>query len=209
MKKVYIVFFMCFQLAASGQFFEKDSLVSKLNVGIYPNMYYTNTIVEENSDEFVNLFSLQLRPYIAYNVCNNLFLGCSSSYEIFVSDFYEKKSFVELGCFIRYVLPYSINKDLIDRFRLYFELGYYKTNYCMFSETINTFTYKSIEIYENFTLSSKLDQAKIVFPIGFTVAITDRFYIDINWQYSKFINGGVETGFMGGVGYTIGKKKSL
>lgn len=206
MKKYILIPLLCLYTFSYGQTFKKDSLISKFDIGIYPNIYYVNQLTEINSDEFVNLFSCELRPYFAYNVYNNIFLGCNISYEFIASDFYEKENFRDLGVFVRYIIPYTGNKKLSKKIHLYFECGYYKTNYIMVGETINIFKYKSIDIYEDFRTSNDLAYSKISIPIGLTFNVTNKLYIDLNWQYVKYVDGGTKRGFMCGLGYNIGKK---
>lgn len=188
---------------AKCQIVIKDSTQSKYNMGIYPNIYYYDHILDDQSDEFARIFSCELSPYFSYNLYHNLFVGFNGSYEFFISNFYDKQNIKEIGLFSRYILPYTINKSLFRKMHLYCEVGYYRTNYKAVSYIANTIEYKGIEIEEDFVISKKMNYSKLSIPIGITFHVAEHIFIDLNWRKTIYIDGASRNGFMGGVGFNF------
>jgi len=207
MRSILYIFFTAITLSVSGQsLFKSDTVYNEIFLGFYPNLYFSEILVDENTDEMARLFSLEIKPYFAYNLYKNLYIGCNFSYEIFESNFYEKDNFKELGVFMRYIIPYTIDKKFLRRFHVYTEFSYGKTNYRIVSDAVNIFEYKTIKIEEDFIISKSLNQSKFSFPVGFNFHLSGKFFIDLNWQYVHFVNGTGINGFMAGVGYNMGTK---
>jgi hypothetical protein len=208
MRSILYVLFTAITLSLSGQsLFKRDTAYNDIFLGFYPNIYFSEILVDENTDEKARLFSLELKPYIAYNLYKNIYLGCNFSYEFFASNFYEKENFIEAGVFMRYIIPYTLDKRFLKRFHFYTEFGYSKTNYRIVSDILRTVEYKTVKIEEDFIISKSLNQSKFSLPIGFTFHASSKFFIDLNWQYIHFINGTNINGFMCGIGYNMGTKQ--
>ncbi len=211
---IILIYILCISLygqcrtITKGRTIIKDTVYNKLAVGMYPNLLYYDGIIDDNTWEKVNFFSLTLQPYTAYNLYKNLYIGCAFSYEFFSSNFYDKKNFIEVGMFLRYVVPYTINKKFLRRIHIYSAIEYYKTNYRIVPEIVNTIYYKGrIMVEEDYIISNKLDQSKISIPVGLLFTINKYFYIDLNWQNVKYLNGTNIDGFMCGIGINIRQKK--
>ena len=196
-----IFLFAC--CATYGQLILKDSTESKLILGIHPNLLYSSDLVDEQSNKFAKLFSFSPRTYFAYNLYRNFYVGGNFSYEIFLSNFYKKRSFAEIGCFARYTLPYTINRKVLKLMHLHFEVGYNQTNYKHVPYIANTFEYKNIIIEEDFIISKELKHSKVSIPIGITLQVVNHIFIDLDWQKNFYINGSSKSGFMCGVGFNF------
>ncbi len=208
MKRILLVLFLSLSLGLSAQsFIQHDDVYHKFKVGLHPNIFFTEYLIEELPKENLRILSLELKPYFAYNFYKNLYLGISFSYEFFFSNFYNKESFFELGTLLRYEIPYTINKRFFKRLRLYAEVGYYRTNYKYVENIVRTFTYRSLTVDEDFIIDKQLSQSKWAFPIGLTLYVTSNLYVDFNWQYVLFPKEANLNGFMFGLGYNIGLKK--
>jgi opacity protein-like surface antigen len=208
MKSILFFVFISLTISLSGQKpIKHDTTYNKFMLGIYPSFSYSEQLIDDNSEEKANIFILDIRPYFAYNLYKNLYLGCNFSYEFFASNFYEKENFIEAGVFMRYIIPYTLDKRFLKRFHFYTEFGYSKTNYRIVSDILRTVEYKTVKIEEDFIISKSLNQSKFSLPIGFTFHASSKFFIDLNWQYIHFINGTNINGFMCGIGYNMGTKQ--
>jgi hypothetical protein len=147
--------------------------------------------------------------YGAYNLHKNLYVGADFGYEIFYSDFYKKRSFVEIDILARYWIPFTINHRFFKKLRMYVQASYGWSNFIKLSETTRVVEYKSLKIEEDFIIHQGLDFNKYSFPIGFTFRLSRFMYAEMNWQYLKFVNGRGRTGFMGGIGFNIGQKNHI
>lgn len=197
---------LCIPSCIYSQIFIKDTTSLKYSTGFYNNLLYHNEIIDKQTNEKAKLFSLEVKPYFTYHFNNNIGIGFSFSYEFFSSNYYKKKSLIECGLIARYVMPVTINKSLLKKIHFYVEIGYYKTNYLMCSETVDTFIYKTITINENFIISNKLNKTMVCLPIGMQISIWNGIYFDLRWQYNIYIEGTNINGFTFGVGYRINRK---
>lgn len=197
---------LCIPSFIYSQIFKKDTISLKYTTGFYNNLLYHNKIIDEQANEKTKLFSLEIKPYFTYHFNNNIGVGILLSYEFFSSNYYNKKSLIECGLIARYVVPVTINKPLFKKIHFYTEIGCYKTNYLMYSETVDTFIYKTITISENFIISNKLDKMMVCLPIGIQISIWNGIYFDLRWQYNIYIEGTNLNGFTFGVGYRINRK---
>lgn len=206
MKNTINILFLLFCTSVFGQIFSKDSLQNRISMGIFPSLSYYDKLDKEDK-KYIRAMSVELRPYVSYNVYKNIFLGSAMSYQFFYSNFYEKENFVEVGIFSRYVIPYTVTKKgFWKRIHLYVEVGYFKTNYRMVSQIVNTVEYKNEKIIdENYIISDKLNQDKFSIPIGLNIRIGKNFYIDFNYQQMYYLKGKNMQSFMCGLGYNIPK----
>lgn len=187
--------------AISAQTIKKERIDEKFMLGLYPNMFFYKEAVSDGSEDYARLFSLELQPFIAYNIYNNLFIGAQGSYNYFASNSFNINNIAEIGLSLRYVLPLKIDKALLRSLKFYIEAACYKTNYVQYNEIVNTYDYKGLSIEEDFVIGNKLDQTKLAFPLGIQIKVFKNLHLDVNWQYNKYLVGGHYSSFAGGVSY--------
>lgn len=175
-------------------------------MGILPNISYREYILTENDDrERTIVLSFMPTVYAAYNLHKNVYVGTNFGYEILYSNYYRRRSFVEVGVLARYWVPYTINHRFFRKLRMYIQASYEWTSFKKMPETMNTFNYKTLEIYEDFIVRKGLSFNKYAFPVGLTFRLKRYMYAEMNWQYLKFVNGKGMTGFMAGIGFNVGQ----
>ncbi len=207
MRNILVVTCVILSFNLNGQIIKLDSTHNKLALGLYPNLLFSDIVIDDNPNNRAILFSLETRPYIAYNLYSNIFVGLEFSYEFFYSNYYDKDNFKEFGLSLRYIVPFHIDKKILNRLRLYTGISYCMTNYRMVDDVVNIFEYDSIFIEEDFIISNKIDQQKFYIPIGLKITFWKNVFIDLNWQYVKFNNGTSESGFMCGIGINLFKQE--
>lgn len=186
MKSIIIIFLFSFSIISNSQTIKKDTAFSKGQIGLYPGFYYANMQASDVEKEYANLFLFEFDPYLSYNLYQNIFIGSIFSMDFVWSDFYSRKSFIELGAFIKYILPFSIDKNGLRRIRPYIAFEYYKTNYRMVAEVVNTVEYKQASVEEDFIISEYLDQDKYSVPVGIIIDLNNNFfYMPILGMYNK------------------------
>jgi hypothetical protein len=191
-----------------GQILVGDTIYNKVILGVLPNGAYSESILENDGKDRAIIFSITPIVYASYNLHKNLYIGADFGYEIFSSNYYQKRSFVEVDVLARYWIPFTINHRFFKRFRLYVQASYGWSNYIIKSETIRIYTYKTLEIHEDFIIHKDLDFNKYAFPVGLTFKIKRYMYAEMNWQYVKFVNGKGRNGFTAGIGFNIGQKNN-
>ncbi len=202
-RQFLIIILLVFKLSLWGVEIKKDTL-NNFVVGFYPIVFNYSTVVTTTDNHSTGVFEGGIRPYFAYNVYRNIFVGCNFTYDFVSSDFYKRDAIMEVGIFSRYIFPYAINKGFWDRLHPYIELGYSLTNYRMVngSEKFNYIEKDGVEVYETFILSDKLNQSKISIPVGINFRLYKFVYLDINFQYVNYINGRSDVEPYIGFGFT-------
>lgn len=204
MKHIILSVFLIAGITKSfGDFIKKDSINRKFILGSYQNLVYQEASLENDSKKFGRIFSCSIRPYVAYNVSHNLFVGTQFSYEFFKSNYYQKETFIDVGLFARYIIPYTIQKKVLNRVHFYIEAGYYRTNYKVVDYVVNTFEYKNLRINETFYAGKSLNYSLLTVPVGVNLRGRNHFYFDFNFQNWFFVKGKYMWGFMSGIGFTF------
>jgi hypothetical protein len=188
-----------------GQIIKKDTSETKYIIGLYPHLFYMDMLIDDQHGDYARMLSCELEPYAGLNLYRNLYGGINFSYEFFFSNFYKKENFIKAGVFSRYILPFTLDKGLLKRIHLYFEIGYYKTNYKVVSYIANTFEYEGIKIEEDFFTSKGMNHSMVSIPIGITFHVSKGIYFDFNWRKNMYTNGTNENGFSLGLGTSLYK----
>ncbi len=209
MKRICCLFFLgalSIQLI-DAQFFEKDTVCDKIRAGLYNNIAYYDEYLDGGDGEKIYLLGLEFKPYVAYNLYKNFYLGTIFSYEFLASNFYSRKNIMELGVTLRYLPPYHISEiRILKKLRLLFEIGYHKTNFLLLPTTQKVFEYKGKIINENFKIDNSLKNSKITLSVGVLYQICKCMYIDFDYMHVSYTGGTVENGIMGGIGFIFKQK---
>ncbi|MBN1184253.1 MAG: hypothetical protein JXB49_18330 [Bacteroidales bacterium] len=200
-KTCLIILFFCTATSLFAETFKKNILNEKFSVGFYPTVFYFNSVINAEKDNYAKISSLEISPFIAYNIYQNLFLGTKGTFEYYKSNFYYKEPYKELGLFAQYILPFKIDKGICKILKFYIEAGYYKTNFIYYDHTVKVFEFDNITIEEDFLAHNKLLHDKIIMPIGMQVKVYENLHIDFNWQFHKYIKGAYSNKIMIGVLY--------
>jgi len=204
MKNIVLSLFLFVGITKSfGEFIKKDTVNRKFILGGYKNFAYSEESLKNDSKKYGRIFSCTIRPYFAYNVSHNFFIGTQFSYEFFKSNYYKKENFIDVGFFTRYIIPYTIQMKVLNRIHFYVEAGYYRTNYKVVNDVVNTFEYKNLRINETFYVGKDLKYSLFTLPVGINLRGRNHFYFDFNFQNWFFVNGKYMWGFMSGIGFTF------
>ncbi len=203
MKKSFLILvLLVINVSLFGVDFNKDT-TNKFIAGFYPTVCYYTSVVRSTDNQAVGIFEGGIRPYFAYNVCKNIFVGCNLNYDFVSSSFYERGDLMEVGVFTRYIVPFAVDKRFWNRLHPYIEGGYSLTNYRLVYGTVNNYVSDDgVEVYEKFMISDKLNQSKFSIPIGVNFRLFKGFYLDYNFQYVKYINGSSRLEYLAGIGYS-------
>lgn len=207
MKKIFLLLFcLSMVFVSDAQWIKKDFFNDdKFKVSFTPSAHFSDIRSKDGKDKAI-YYILDLRSYFFYNLHKNIDVGTTLSYDFSGGNFYSKKNFIEVGVSTRYVSPFFMDSKFLNQFRFYTGLEYYKTNYRYVSDIQKTIKYKELlSVNEDFIVSNKIDQTKIAVPLGFMFRLSNRFSIDFNYQYMKYIKGRDMTRYMLGIAYSIKK----
>lgn len=199
---ITITLFVLVQTSLFSQFLKKDDVYLKYSIDTYIGFYFSEEVLDLQTKEKVYLHGGMLKPNISYYFYKNLGVGLLYSYQYnYISFYSDSKDFIEFGGFLKYVLPYTIPKPFLNRFHVYIEPGFYKTNYLVMDNDIDTITYKNYTLKINYKTSDTCKYSKISVPIGLQYKINKNIYLKLNYTYSHFIKGKTNNWFAIGFGY--------
>ncbi len=186
---IVILVCICTITSSYGQFFQKENVNVLYSGGFHNGFSYANFLIDDVQMERGNLFAAEFEPYLGYYPINNLGIGISYSYEFMLSNIYEKDPFIEFGVFVRYYIPYVINKSFLRRIHLFSEFTFSRANYKTVPFINKTVSYKTWFLDENFIMSDRMDQKLFTIPIGVQLNVWKGLNIEISAQYMNFLNG--------------------
>ncbi len=151
----------------------------------YPNRFVVGSQLRWSHVNFVdgndnkNLFTYRFEPELSLYSKINLGIGLHGVFEHGVSDYGAKiPKLYGLGAFLRYYYPLKLKRFGKDRFKLYCELGYLRTNYYMNNTK---------EIVPN--SSDKLSGNILSIPVGASIRIWRGLYGKFEIRPDFYLNG--------------------
>ncbi len=128
------------------------------------------------NQKFHELFA-EAEPYVSYFPFRDLGFGVMADYLYVNSTINNFKNCYSAGTFVRYYLPFQINKETLGRQKFYFEYNINYTNY----EFENRINFPRVD--------DKLSNIRVNYVVGVNVFLINEFYVDIACQYMKFVDG--------------------
>lgn len=176
MKKILIVFILLlFSSTIYGQLIVPKIDNPKFVVGLHSagSIWFGKDSAKNHFHDIL----LETEPYFCYFPIKNLGFGVMFDYMYVNSTINDFKNFYSFGLLSRYYIPFQINKEMMDKHKIYFEYNINLTNY----EFETRYGYPKI--------FDKLQKIRHNFAMGLNLNLINGLYLDVGFQYLKFISG--------------------
>ncbi|MCD4791595.1 MAG: hypothetical protein K8R54_00050 [Bacteroidales bacterium] len=193
-----ILFILFFHISAVSQMITKKDESHKFEAGFHTNFSMVDYKDPDTFDKSYLIF-WGTEPFIGFYPVKNLGFGIIASYSFVKSSFISLPPLYSAGVYVRYYIPFKINRKILNNIDFFLEANYNKTNY-LYSEN------QPLHVTDVFDVSypfiyNKLNQTNINIPAGINFKIVKKLHIEISYQYIIFLQGSNKIGARLGLNY--------
>lgn len=206
---IYTLALVIISIKLSAQLIKNENQKKKINIGLHTGFVHFDGVVDSITNEKGTFNNYYFAPFVSYNVFNNFNIGIRYYQDFTKSNIYSKGNFKELGVFLKYYMPYYIDKSFVRRMKFFIEISYNKTNYIRTNEK-TLYSYKLFYLEEDHIIYGKLNQTLINIPIGVDFMIWKGLSVELSINYYNYIKGKkyINPMFRFGINYKFKNKDS-